>query len=97
MEETGDKLNANKIYLELAKERHYYGFLAAARIGAPVSLEKDPVKATQTQITTLLERDDVKRAYEFLQLGRDVDAAASGITYSVTSTVRHLRPPRDSQ
>ncbi|WP_272978774.1 MULTISPECIES: transglycosylase SLT domain-containing protein [Idiomarina] len=74
MEETGDKLNANKIYSELAKERHYYGFLAAARIGAPVSLEKDPVKATQTQITTLLERDDVKRAYEFLQLGRDVDA-----------------------
>ncbi|MGM0481050.1 MAG: transglycosylase SLT domain-containing protein [Pseudomonadota bacterium] len=71
---TGDKLAANALYQELAKERNFYGFLASARIGQEVSLETDPIKISRVELDQVRQHPSAQRAYEFIQLERFVDA-----------------------
>ncbi|WP_241968713.1 transglycosylase SLT domain-containing protein [Idiomarina tyrosinivorans] len=73
-EETGNALQAQKLYQDLANERHYYGFLAAAKIGQPVNLERQPLDVSVQRMEAVRSRPAARRAYEFLQLERWVDA-----------------------
>ncbi len=72
--ETGNEELARPIFQALARERHYYGFLAAARLGQPHSLAREAINYEPADIAALRERADIRRTYEFLQLGRYLSA-----------------------
>lgn len=73
-EKTGDQLQANELYTALSNERNYYGFLASARIGQQVSLEREPVDVSLMELENVRNHPSAQRAYEFIQLKRFVDA-----------------------
>lgn len=73
-EKVGDKLAANELYRQLARERNYYGFLAAAHLGRQVNLDNQPVDVSVMDIERVRNHPSAQRAYEFIQLGRYVDA-----------------------
>ncbi len=70
----GIEHTASTRYLELAKLRHYYGFMAAAQIKKPYQLNYKPYRAEQNILKKLANAPAAKRAYEFLQVGRKVSA-----------------------
>lgn len=73
-EVTGNALAAQELYEDLADERHYYGFLAAARLQKPVSLEQEKLEVSVVQLEQIRNHPSVQRAYELIQLERWVDA-----------------------
>src|SRR5690606_31932082 len=72
--ETGNELRAQQLYQELARERHYYGFLAAARLQTNVNLSRQPLVYEPEQLERIRQLPAAKRAYEFLQLDRGLPA-----------------------
>ena len=73
-EEKGDKKAARAIYTSLARERDYYGFLAADRIGAGYSMQHVSLQASPEEIAALQGRAAVHAAKELYELGETVDA-----------------------
>ena len=73
-EQLGRQDKANILYTQLATHRHYYGFLASARIKQPFQLEDSPLEVTKESIQKILSFDSSKRAYELRQLGRSYEA-----------------------
>lgn len=73
-EATGNELSAQKLYEDLSDERHYYGFLAAARLQKPVNLEQETLEVSVVQLEQIRNYPGVQRAYELIQLERWVDA-----------------------
>lgn len=73
-EVTGNALAAQELYEDLSDERHYYGFLAAARLQKPVSLEQEKLEVSVVQLEQIRNHPSVQRAYELIQLERWVDA-----------------------
>lgn len=73
-EKLGNELVAQELYEELSDERHYYGFLAAARLQKPISLEQEKLEVSVLQLEQVRSHPSVQRAYEFIQLERWVDA-----------------------
>ena len=71
---TGNALVAQQLYEDLSDERHYYGFLAAARLQKPVSLEHEKLEVSVVQLEQVRNHPSVQRAYELIQLERWVDA-----------------------
>lgn len=69
-EQTGNLRKAKELYAQLAGERHYYGFLASARLEQPVSLQNDPIEAAQSDLDIILAKPSAKRAYELRALNR---------------------------
>lgn len=69
LEQTGKVAEAKRLYQELAKERDYYGFLAANRIGASYSLKDQPITFTPAEKDQLMANFGIKAAYKFYQLG----------------------------
>ncbi|AXR05298.1 lytic murein transglycosylase [Salinimonas sediminis] len=65
---------AEQVFSQLAGQRHYYGFMASARVGAKPALMHQPVERVQQQLTAVAELPAAQRAYEFLQLGRQFEA-----------------------
>ncbi|WP_371195634.1 transglycosylase SLT domain-containing protein [Glaciecola sp. SC05] len=61
---------AKVLYAQLAKERHYYGFLASARLGVQHSLQNNPIEASVDTITKIVNLPATKRAYELRKLER---------------------------
>ncbi|WP_156812110.1 murein transglycosylase [Idiomarina xiamenensis] len=74
LEQEGDPLAAQGLFMDLADERHYYGFLAAAWLKQPVSLAQDPIQVAPTVLRKIVNMPAAQRAYEFLQLERPVAA-----------------------
>jgi len=72
--ETGNELAAQAVLQELAQERHYYGFLAAARLQQPANLERDEIEFSELEMEVVRNHPAAKRAFEFLQLDRDLSA-----------------------
>lgn len=66
----GRPADAEQLYGQLAGERHYYGFLASARLGIPHSLSNNPVQASAQTITKIVNLAATQRAYELRKLGR---------------------------
>jgi soluble lytic murein transglycosylase len=72
--ETGAIAEAESALQQVAQQRSYYGFLAAARLGLPKQLVREPVLFSAEDLKQLRNLPAVQRVYEFLQLGRFVEA-----------------------
>lgn len=70
LEENGLAADATKHFEELAQTRHYYGFMAANRLGLPISLQDKPLRNTAEEKTKLLQQPAAKRAFELFYLER---------------------------
>ncbi len=64
-DDSGPELMAN-----VAKKRHYYGFLAATHANMPVTMEDKPLEIKQSEKYPLLVYPSAQRAFEFYALGR---------------------------
>ena len=73
-EQQGMPDKAQPLFAALALERHFYGFLAAAKLGLPPSLAHSPVSVTEHELEQLQQQPAVKRAQEWLALGRLIEA-----------------------
>ncbi|TRX58144.1 transglycosylase SLT domain-containing protein [Thalassomonas sp. M1454] len=67
---TNKSSEALKIYQELAKQRSYYGFLAAARIGDEAVINHQALVFTDEQKQDLLKHSAWQRALELYKLNR---------------------------
>lgn len=65
---------ASMAYEDLAGERHFYGFLASAKLAKKPSLMHRPAPRDPAVIEQIRNLPSAQRAYEFLQLGRLIDA-----------------------
>ncbi|AWB66477.1 lytic murein transglycosylase [Saccharobesus litoralis] len=70
----GIKHTAVNRFKQIAKERHYYGFLAAAQVDQQTQINNYPYQAHYKQLEELSEAPGAKRAFEFLQLKRYTSA-----------------------
>lgn len=74
LEEQGQKGEAEDIFREVAKRRHFYGFMAAAKLGLPPSLAHNPVPVSDEELFLVQQHPAVQRAQEWLALGRLTEA-----------------------
>jgi len=74
LEQTERRSQANDIYLELAGERSYYGFLAADRLGRNYHLAPRKTTVDPAVIAKIRNHPAVPRIRELLALERWVDA-----------------------
>lgn len=69
LEKTGETRQAKLLYRELARERSYYGFLAADRSGQPYAMQHVSMQATPEEVSAMLARPGIMMARELFQLG----------------------------
>lgn len=74
LEQTGDTKAANRLYSELARERSYYGFLAADRSGVPYSMQHVSIQTSPEEISGMLARPGIQIARELFELNDVVNA-----------------------
>jgi soluble lytic murein transglycosylase len=74
LERTGSENRARWTYRDLARERSYYGFLAADRLGADYAIQHEAVEASAEEIAALLERRAVQMAQELYAIGDTIAA-----------------------
>ncbi|MEM0910170.1 MAG: transglycosylase SLT domain-containing protein [Pseudomonadota bacterium] len=73
-EQIGQEEAAKDIYLGLSKRRHYYGFLASARLNVQPSLAHRPLETDESDINQILASSFARRAFELRAIGRDYRA-----------------------
>lgn len=73
-EQQGMAEQAQPLFQQLALQRHFYGFMAAAKLGLPPSLAHAPVKVSEQELDSLKQHPAVRRAQEWLALGRLTEA-----------------------
>ncbi|GAA6182891.1 transglycosylase SLT domain-containing protein [Aliiglaciecola sp. NS0011-25] len=66
--------SANQNYQWLAKQRHYYGFLASGKLAQTPQIIDRPLEFDKQTLNHIANMDSAKRAYEFLQLERFTSA-----------------------
>jgi soluble lytic murein transglycosylase len=74
LQETGKKLESQKTYVTLAKDRSYYGFLAADTVNVPYQIIDRPVKVQGNELKQLAEHPGFKACYEFKFQDMDLEA-----------------------
>ncbi|WP_423187980.1 transglycosylase SLT domain-containing protein [Alishewanella sp. d11] len=74
LEEQGQQAAAKDIFHEVAQRRHFYGFMAAAKLGLPPSLAHNPVPVSTDELLSIQQHPAVIRAQEWLALGRLTEA-----------------------
>ncbi|MGI8740053.1 MAG: transglycosylase SLT domain-containing protein [Gammaproteobacteria bacterium] len=74
LEHTGQPTKARQLYRRLAKERDYYGFLAADRLKVEYTIESEPLLANKAAVGTLMEIPGIRRAYELLRVDAETEA-----------------------
>lgn len=74
LEATGSKSEARSLYQGLARDRSYYGFLAADRVDADYSMQHVSVEASPEEIGAMLARPGIQMAQELYQMGQVTDA-----------------------
>ncbi len=60
---------AEQIFSELARERSYYGFLAADRLNQSYQMNNTPIVAGEEELTALSRHLGIAQAYELYQMG----------------------------
>lgn len=70
----GDKANAHNLYLKLAEDRSFYGFLAADVVAKPYSLSDNPVILAGNELESLAAETDFEVVNELRYLNRDMEA-----------------------
>ena len=73
-EKLGARELADKGLQKLAKQRHYYGFLASGKLSEMASLNDNPLLIAQQDIDELVALPAAQRALEFRELGRNLSA-----------------------
>lgn len=68
--QTGNLEKGNVVLGELAKKRHYYGFLAAGHVKQTSQFQDNPLQATEAEKASVLKFPAAKRAFELFHLGR---------------------------
>nr|WP_297349602.1 lytic transglycosylase domain-containing protein [uncultured Glaciecola sp.] len=66
----GNEYKANDLFKQLAGERHYYGFLASARLGQSFSFQDNPLVIEKVVIDRVEQLPSAKRAFELKELER---------------------------
>lgn len=85
LQKTGDETNSRAILEKLARERSYYGFLAADEIGAPYAFDHLPTEDDDSLVAELISEPALIRARELFLVGLDSrgrsewDAATRGM------------------
>jgi soluble lytic murein transglycosylase len=74
LEQTGETEQAHPLWQALARERGYYAFLAADRIGADYAMQHQPIVATPEEVSAMLARPGVLAAQELLAMGMMTEA-----------------------
>jgi len=74
LESLGWQDDADSIYGELARERSYYGFLAADRIGSDYQLNNQTLEYSDHELRLVAAQPGAMRARELYSLGHTVDA-----------------------
>jgi len=69
LERTGEEGRARVLYRMLSKERSYYGFMAADRIGQPYAMQHVSVEASPEEVSAMIDRPGIQMAKELLTLG----------------------------
>lgn len=77
---------AELIWKEVAANRDYYGFLAAARLGLPVNLNEQPLTISTTLLNRVSNAPGFKRAKALHELKRFTDARREWNYLTNTST-----------
>lgn len=72
-QETGDKKQAQETYTALAKDRSYYGFLAADSVNIPYQITDRPVQVEKEALEQLAGQPDFKACQELNLLNRDLE------------------------
>ena len=68
------RIEAERIYYELAQTRTFYGFLSADKLGLPYELVDQPVQVSADDLAALYNDASVVRAYELYMTGDEVAA-----------------------
>lgn len=74
LEALGRQEEARALYADLARERHFYGFLAADRIGAPYAFGDAPLPASEASLAALASTPAGQRIRLLRSLGRTLDS-----------------------
>ena len=74
LEEMGIHADAKFIYDKIARERDYYGFLAADRIQQPYEMNEKPLQFTDFEIGRVIDYPPLIRARELLEAGQTYHA-----------------------
>ncbi len=69
LEETGKFDQARTIFKSLARERDYYGFMAADRIGETYHMNYRPLPENKAEMDRIASLPAMQRAFELYQLG----------------------------
>lgn len=89
--ETDQTAAATKLYEELAKNRSFYGFLAAGRLGRGIDLADKPLEIPQQELASLKAHIDFQVASELLVLGRQAEVKRQW-AYAVSKLDSRLLP-----
>lgn len=74
--------DADSIYAELARDRSYYGFLAADRIGQKYQLNHRSLEYSENELRRLAAEPGALRARELYSLGRSIAARREWRTFT---------------
>ncbi|MBU2977511.1 transglycosylase SLT domain-containing protein [Alteromonas sp. C1M14] len=72
--ELGMEDEAQTLYQALSQERHFYGFMASAKLAQPPTIKHQSVPKDEQTLSMISQRPAAQRAKEFLALNRLVDA-----------------------
>jgi soluble lytic murein transglycosylase len=65
---------ANQTFSKLAHQRHYYGFMASGKLAQEPELQDTALNFSPQEMLLIANMPQAKRAYEFLQLKRNISA-----------------------
>ncbi|MFQ3218465.1 MAG: soluble lytic murein transglycosylase [Paraglaciecola sp.] len=65
---------ANQTFSKLAHQRHYYGFMASGKLAQEPQLQNTALNFSPQEMLLIANMPQAKRAYEFLQLERNISA-----------------------
>jgi soluble lytic murein transglycosylase len=74
LEGVGEGATAGKLYRVLARQRGYYGFLAADRVNADYAMQHVSIEATPEEVSAVLARPGIQMAQELYALGQVTEA-----------------------
>ncbi|WJG09060.1 lytic transglycosylase domain-containing protein [Aliiglaciecola sp. LCG003] len=73
-EQINESNKANLHYQQIAKNRHYYGFLASGKLALTPNMVDKPLEFDPMTLSQVANMPAAKRAHEFLQLQRYTEA-----------------------
>lgn len=85
------RVDAMQLIGELARERHYYGFLAADFLQWQYAMNDAAISAEAGELQTLEQRPGLLRAHELYQAGLIVDARREWLHETKRMTARELQ------